>query len=86
LQRERTFCRSEKGRCVISCFVHESIYDEFVEEIAKAAKSAVMGDGFKDGVEFGPLNNKMQFDKVAGIVDAARNDGANIVTGGKVTL
>ena len=71
--------------CAIKrAFVHESIYDEFVAEIKKSAESAVMGDGFKEGVEFGPLNNEMQFNKVKSIVDEARESGATIVTGGKV--
>jgi acyl-CoA reductase-like NAD-dependent aldehyde dehydrogenase len=34
-----------------------------------------MGDGFKEGVEFGPLNNIMQFNKVKGIVEDAKKDG-----------
>ena len=71
--------------CAIKrCFVHESIYDDFVAEISKVAKSAVMGDGFKEGVELGPLNNAMQFEKVKGLVEDARSTGATITTGGKV--
>ena len=65
-------------------FVHESIYDEFVEAIAKEARKAKMGDGFDPSTEFGPLNNAMQFEKVKGIVEDARSSGARIVTGGKV--
>jgi acyl-CoA reductase-like NAD-dependent aldehyde dehydrogenase len=49
------------------------------------AAAAVMGDGFKEGVEFGPLNNIMQFNKVKGIVEDAKKDGARIVTGGQPT-
>ena len=65
-------------------FVHESIYDEFVEAIATEARKAKMGDGFDPSTEFGPLNNAMQFEKVKGIVEDARASGARIVTGGKV--
>ena len=51
--------------CAIKrAFVHESIYDEFVEEITKSAQAAKMGDGFAEDTEFGPLNNSMQFEKV----------------------
>jgi len=53
--------------CAIKrAFVHESIYDEFVEEITKSAQAAKMGDGFAEDTEFGPLNNSMQFEKVQG--------------------
>lgn len=43
--------------CAIKrAYVHESIYDEFVSEITKAAQSAKMGDGFAADTEFGPLS------------------------------
>jgi acyl-CoA reductase-like NAD-dependent aldehyde dehydrogenase len=46
--------------CAIKrAYVHESIYDEFVKEIAACARQAKMGDGFAAGIEFGPLNNAM---------------------------
>ena len=32
---------------------------------------------------FGPINNKMQFERVAGLVDDARKEGGTIVTGCK---
>ena len=48
-----------------------------------AAAADETGDGFKEGVEFGPLNNIMQFNKVKGIVEDAKKDGARIVTGGQ---
>jgi acyl-CoA reductase-like NAD-dependent aldehyde dehydrogenase len=49
-------------------YVHESIHDQVVEELVHCAKKAKFGDGFKEGVEYGPLNNKMQFDKVMGLI------------------
>lgn len=66
------------------CYVHESIYDDVVEELVKCAKDAKFGDGFKEGVMFGPLNNKMQFDKVMGVIeDTKKVDGAKFECGGK---
>jgi acyl-CoA reductase-like NAD-dependent aldehyde dehydrogenase len=65
------------------CYVHEKIHDEFVAELAEQAKKAVVGDGFKEGVEFGPINNKMQFDKVCKLVaDAKEKPGAKVHAGG----
>lgn len=69
--------------CAIKrCYVHESIYDKFVEEMAKCAKAAKCGDGFEEGVEYGPLNNKMQYDRVSELVEDAKASGGTIVTGG----
>lgn len=65
-------------------YVHESKYNEFVDAVTEAAKQsqAVFGDGFKDGMMFGPLNNKMQFDRVNELVEDAKKNGAKIHTGG----
>ena len=78
------YVRGVAGCCVVSS-VHESQYDEMVGELAKQADGAkaVMGDGMEEGTMFGPINNKMQFERVAGLVDDARKEGGTIVTGGK---
>ncbi|MDO5621176.1 MAG: aldehyde dehydrogenase family protein [Paracoccus sp. (in: a-proteobacteria)] len=64
-------------------YVHDSIYDEVVERLAKLANEAVVGDGLQQGTTIGPLQNKMQYDKVQTFLDDARKDG-RIVAGGKV--
>lgn len=64
-------------------YVPDSIYDEMCEELAKLADKAVVDDGLKQGAEIGPLQNKMQYEKVLGFLDAAKSDG-NIIAGGKV--
>lgn len=65
-------------------FVHESQYDAMVGALAEEAKKASFGDGFGEGVQYGPLNNKMQFDKVAEYVEDARANGANVQQFGAV--
>ena len=42
-----------------------------------------MGDGMHDGILLGPVQNRMQFDKVCALVESARRNGARIVTGGQ---
>lgn len=65
-------------------YVHESIYDEMVGELAKCANAAVVGDGLEAGTQLGPLQNKMQFEKVKGLLEETRKNG-KIVAGGQVT-
>merc|ERR1712032_183801 len=66
------------------CYVHESIHDQIVEELVECAKRAKFGDGFAEGTQYGPINNKMQFDKVMGIIDDTKSvQGAKIECGGK---
>jgi acyl-CoA reductase-like NAD-dependent aldehyde dehydrogenase len=65
-------------------YVHERIYDALVAELAKLAKDAKVGDGLAEGTMFGPVQNRMQFEKVKGFLEAGRRDG-KIVAGGEVS-
>ncbi len=64
-------------------YVHESIYDEMCDELATIAKATVIGDGLEQGTQLGPLQNKMQFDKVREMIAEAGEDG-KIIAGGDV--
>ena len=64
-------------------YVHDSIYDELCEEIAILARVAKMDDGFAEGAEFGPVQNRAQYEKVCKYVENARAEG-NIIAGGHV--
>lgn len=48
--------------------VHESVHDEFVSALAKAAADTKTGPGEADAL-YGPLNNAAQLERVAGFVD-----------------
>jgi len=63
-------------------YVHEDIYDEMCEALANIARSVKTGDGSGD-VDFGPIQNKTQFDKVCTIAREARASGARFLTGGE---
>lgn len=64
-------------------YVHESIYDEMCAELAQLAEAAIVDDGLKQGTQLGPLQNKMQYEKVKGFLEDARKNG-KIVAGGDV--
>jgi len=64
-------------------YAHEAIYDQLVAELAKLADEAVVDDGLRQGTSIGPLQNKMQYEKVKGFLDDARANGT-IVAGGEV--
>ncbi|MGB3865002.1 MAG: aldehyde dehydrogenase family protein [Xanthobacteraceae bacterium] len=63
-------------------YVHEAVYDDLCEELVNIAKNTVVDDGSKQGTKLGPLQNKMQYEKVKGFLDDARKNG-NIIAGGK---
>jgi acyl-CoA reductase-like NAD-dependent aldehyde dehydrogenase len=63
-------------------FVQGKIYDEMAAALAAIAKDTVVDDGMKQGARLGPLQNRMQYEKVKGLIDSARKEGAQ-VTGGE---
>jgi len=64
-------------------YVHESIYDELCSELAELANAAIVDDGLKQGTQLGPLQNRMQYEKVKGFLEDAKANG-RIVAGGEV--
>jgi acyl-CoA reductase-like NAD-dependent aldehyde dehydrogenase len=64
-------------------YVHESQYDAMCNELATLAKSAVVGDGMKPGTQIGPLQNRMQYEKVKELIADARRAG-KIIAGGEI--
>lgn len=64
-------------------YVHESIYDEMVDELATLANEAVIGDGLEQGTTHGPLQNKMQYERVVELLQDASEKGT-IAAGGEV--
>lgn len=64
-------------------YVHDSIYDEVCERLAALAEAAVVDDGLKQGATIGPLQNRMQYEKVKAYLEDARETG-RIVAGGVV--
>jgi acyl-CoA reductase-like NAD-dependent aldehyde dehydrogenase len=64
-------------------YAHESVYDELCDELAKLADAAIVDDGLKQGAQIGPLQNRMQYEKVKGFLEDARANG-NIIAGGQV--
>ncbi|TNE41160.1 MAG: aldehyde dehydrogenase family protein [Alphaproteobacteria bacterium] len=72
--------------CIASkrLYIHEDIYDEFKEEFVKTATSVKVGDGSEQGTDLGPVQNKMQFDKVSNLLADTKAKGYNILCGGEI--
>jgi len=63
-------------------YAHASIYDELCAELATLAENAVVDDGANQGAQIGPVQNKMQYDKLLGFLDDAAANGT-VLAGGK---
>lgn len=64
-------------------FVHEKVHDAFVERMAGMAKKLRIGSGLEE-TEIGPLVSEVARAKVIRLVGEAQQQGAKIVTGGRV--
>jgi acyl-CoA reductase-like NAD-dependent aldehyde dehydrogenase len=62
-------------------YAHESIYEALCARLAKLADEAVVGSGLDAETQFGPLQNKAQYEKVKGFIADAREHG-RIIAGG----
>ena len=63
-------------------YVPENKYSDFLEAMAAVAAGTKVGNGLDDTTQIGPINNRLQFERVADLVDDARQNGARVVTGG----
>jgi acyl-CoA reductase-like NAD-dependent aldehyde dehydrogenase len=64
-------------------YVHESIFDEVCGEVTAFAKAIPVGDGLNENSILGPVQNRMQFDKVARLAEAAKTGGGRLLLGGE---
>ncbi|MGY5146982.1 MAG: NAD-dependent succinate-semialdehyde dehydrogenase [Candidatus Nitrosopumilus sp. bin_7KS] len=80
-----------KGRfinCGQSCvaskrfFVGKNIADEFIELFIKKASQLKIGDPMSMETDIGPLSSKSGFETISGIVEDAKEKGAEILLGG----
>jgi acyl-CoA reductase-like NAD-dependent aldehyde dehydrogenase len=63
-------------------YVHRSIVGETAEALASIARAIRVGPGTDPEVQMGPLQNRMQYEKVLEILEDARERGGQILAGG----
>ena len=64
-------------------YAHESQYDDVVAALASVARQVKVGEGHEEGVQYGPLNNRPQLERVASLVTDAVQHGARVAAGGR---
>lgn len=75
-----------QGQCCCAgsrTFVHERVYDEFIEKAKALALKRVVGDPFKKGVEQGPQIDSEQFKKILKYIRSGIEGGATLESGGE---
>lgn len=64
-------------------FLHESIFEPFLEKVAMKLRSLRIGDPLDEATDIGAIINRRQFDKICSyIAEGAGQAGARLVTGG----
>ena len=64
-------------------FVHESIYDAFLEQLAERTAKLVIGNPQDPETQIGALISEEHLHKVLGFIEAGKNAGAQLVCGGQ---
>ena len=79
---------SLQGQCCCAgsrTLVEDSIYDEFVERAVERARKRTVGNPFEKN-EQGPQVDKEQFEKILGMIETGKREGAKLATGGSRAL
>lgn len=64
--------------------VHDSVHDEFLSRFARATEALVVGDGLDPATDVGPMVDAAQRDKVLAYLRAGLDEGARLVTQGRL--
>ncbi len=73
------------GQCCCAgsrLMVEKPIFDQVVEGVATHAKKIKLGHGLDADTQMGPLVSEEQFQRVTGYMNAGKQEGACVVTGG----
>lgn len=78
------FYNNGQSCCAVErIYVHEKVYDSYVEEFVKEVKSWKIGEPMEAGVYIGPIARKEQVQFLSKQVEDALEKGAKLLTGGK---
>jgi acyl-CoA reductase-like NAD-dependent aldehyde dehydrogenase len=72
------------------CYATKRVYaprkliEPLTEALVALAKDAKVGDGLEQGTTIGPIQNKMQYDKLQGFIEDSRRNGRIVVGGDQI--
>ncbi|KAK2627832.1 hypothetical protein QTJ16_002478 [Diplocarpon rosae] len=74
------------GQCCCAgsrVYVQSGIYDKFVQRFKERASANKVGDPFGADTFQGPQVSQLQYDRIMGYIQAGKEEGATVVTGGE---
>ncbi|WP_446728834.1 NAD-dependent succinate-semialdehyde dehydrogenase [Photobacterium sp. SP02] len=69
--------------CANRFYVHDSVYDDFVQQFSRAISALKVGNGLEAGVSIGPLIDRSAKDQIMALIQGAVVQGAQVATGGE---
>lgn len=78
-QNSAQFCVAAKR-----VYIHEAIYDRLAQAIVDYAATVKVGDGSQQGTDLGPIQNRMQFEKLKELLADAKANGLRFLAGGEI--
>jgi acyl-CoA reductase-like NAD-dependent aldehyde dehydrogenase len=73
------FCLASKRM-----YIHESIYERFADAFVAYARQVRIGNGMDPQTQIGPLQNRLQFNRVKALLEDAKASGVKFLLGGDV--
>jgi phenylacetaldehyde dehydrogenase len=64
-------------------FAHRKVFDQVVEGVSAAAAAMKLGPGLDPNTQMGPLVSREQQERVLGYIQAGKNEGASVASGGE---
>ncbi|NML90664.1 aldehyde dehydrogenase family protein [Sphingobium sp. TB-6] len=77
-QNSSQFCAAAKR-----LYIHDDVYDLVRDELVAYARTVKVGDGSQQGTQLGPIQNRMQFEKLKDLLADTRRLGVDIPVGGE---
>lgn len=85
IKNSRVINSGQVCNCAERVYVHASVADEFISKMTAAMAETTYGDPIANpDVDMGPLVNKIGLDKIAAMVETAKQQGATVTTGGSI--
>lgn len=65
-------------------YIHKDVYDEILNELVEISKIIKVGNGLEEDTLLGPIQNKMQYEKVKSLIEDSIQQGIKFAAGGNV--
>lgn len=64
-------------------YVHKDVYEPIRDALVEYAKTVKVGDGSEQGTQLGPIQNKLQYQRVLDLIEDAKSNGYKFLVGGE---